>query len=69
MKAWALTGIEMLELIEVSRPSIINEDDVLVRITAVGVCGSDVHYYLEGGIVNLCASWRNIACPIRKLKN
>jgi L-iditol 2-dehydrogenase len=26
------------------------EGEVLVRVRAVGVCGSDLHYYLEGGI-------------------
>lgn len=25
-------------------------DDVLVRVKGVGICGSDLHYYLEGGI-------------------
>lgn len=27
-----------------------NPGDVLVRVTAVGICGSDVHYYREGRI-------------------
>lgn len=25
-------------------------DEVLIRVAGVGVCGSDLHYYLEGGI-------------------
>ena len=28
----------------------INPDEVLVRVGAVGVCGSDVHFYIEGRI-------------------
>ncbi|GAI56408.1 unnamed protein product [marine sediment metagenome] len=28
----------------------IGEDEVLVRIKAVGICGSDVHYYTTGRI-------------------
>lgn len=27
-----------------------NAGDVVLRVRAVGVCGSDLHYYLEGGI-------------------
>lgn len=30
----------------------LRRDDVLVRIAAVGVCGSDVHYYHEGRIAD-----------------
>lgn len=35
---------------EVPDPSIIEPTDVLIRMAAVGVCGSDKHYYLEGRI-------------------
>ncbi len=35
---------------EINQPEIINNDDVLIRIKCVGICGSDVHYFLEGRI-------------------
>ena len=50
MKKAALTGTKRLEIIEVPKPKIINEDDVLLKIDTVGVCGSDMHYYREGKI-------------------
>lgn len=50
MKKISLTGIKKLELIENPRPQIINNNDVLLQIDTVGVCGSDMHYYNEGKI-------------------
>ncbi len=50
MKAAFLTGIRGMEIRDVPDPQITAPDDVLVRIDAVGVCGSDVHYYTTGAI-------------------
>lgn len=45
-----LTGIRRMEPRETKRPVIARPDEVLLRIEAVGVCGSDVHYYETGRI-------------------
>ena len=45
-----LTGIKKLEVNEVPKPFIQNDTDVLIQIKAVGICGSDIHYYLNGKI-------------------
>ena len=50
MKAALLTGIGKFETRQVPDPDIVNTTDVLVRIKAVGVCGSDMHYYTTGRI-------------------
>lgn len=50
MKAMMLTGIRQMEMREVPDPKIEQDDDVLIRMGAVGVCGSDVHYYTTGRI-------------------
>jgi L-iditol 2-dehydrogenase len=50
MKAAVLTGIGKIEVREVPTPEPVRDDDVLVRVGAVGICGSDIHYYLEGRI-------------------
>lgn len=50
MKAAFLTGIRGMEIRDVPAPQIEAPNDVLVRIDAVGVCGSDVHYYTTGAI-------------------
>ena len=42
MKALVLTQYNHLEIQELPRPTI-GPDDVLVRVRAVGICGSDVH--------------------------
>ena len=38
-----------IHLEEVDKPTI-RADEVLIRVKAVGVCGSDVHYYKSGRI-------------------
>ena len=50
MKAAFLTGLREMEIRNAPDPQITAPDDVLVRIDAVGVCGSDVHYYTTGRI-------------------
>ncbi len=50
MYAMMLTGIREMEIQEVSDPSIQNPKDVLIQMTNVGICGSDIHYYTTGKI-------------------
>jgi len=50
MKAMRLTGIRAMEMQTVPTPVVANDADVLIQMTRVGVCGSDVHYYTEGKI-------------------
>lgn len=45
-----LTGIRRMKMMDVPVPRLGRRDDVLIRMAAVGVCGSDVHYYLTGRI-------------------
>lgn len=47
MRASVLTGALSLEIQSREVP-VPDSDQVLVRIEAVGVCGSDVHFYTEG---------------------
>jgi L-iditol 2-dehydrogenase len=47
MKAAFLTGVRAIEVRETSAPRIERDDDVIIRSKAVGVCGSDLHYYLS----------------------
>ncbi len=50
MRILRLTGIRRMEMQEAAAPTPRAPDDVLVRITRVGVCGSDIHYYTDGRI-------------------
>ncbi len=50
MKAMMLTGIRQMEMKEVPTPQIVNDNDVLIKMTTIGVCGSDIHYYTTGKI-------------------
>ena len=50
MQAMMLTGIRQMELKEISEPSIVNPKDVKIKMSVVGVCGSDIHYYTQGKI-------------------
>src|SRR5579864_899114 len=50
MKIAVLTGIRTLEIRDVPEPELSDAHSVLLRVAAVGVCGSDVHYYTTGRI-------------------
>jgi L-iditol 2-dehydrogenase len=50
MKAMALIGKEQIQLIDVPKPKIQLESDVLIKVKTVGICGSDIHYYTTGRI-------------------
>ncbi len=47
MRAFYLHGAKDLRLSEVDVPAI-EADQVLVRVLATGICGSDQHYYIHG---------------------
>jgi len=49
MRAVFLHGARDLRLDSVPRP-VPEKDELLLAVRVVGVCGSDLHYYLEGGI-------------------
>jgi L-iditol 2-dehydrogenase len=44
MKALLLSEYKKIDLVEMARPEI-GADDVLVRVKACGICGSDIHGY------------------------
>jgi L-iditol 2-dehydrogenase len=50
MKAMMLTGIRQMEMKEVPDPLIQDAKDVRIRLITLGVCGSDIHYYVSGKI-------------------
>ena len=50
MRAMKLTGLRQMAMFDVPVPQIKADNDVLIRMTHVGVCGSDVHYYTTGRI-------------------
>ena len=45
MQALMLTAIGKLELVDVAIPTIEHPDEVLLKVHAAGVCGSDLHGY------------------------
>ena len=49
MKAAVMQKIRKMELVERPIPDI-KEDEVLVKVEYVGICGSDLHYYEQGFI-------------------
>ncbi|MGA2091829.1 MAG: alcohol dehydrogenase catalytic domain-containing protein [Sedimentisphaerales bacterium] len=57
MKAAVLTGLRRIEIADVPKPVIANANDVLLKTAVVGICGSDVHYYLRGKIGSQVVSY------------
>ena len=45
MKAMLLSAPSVLEIVELPDPAIARDDDVLVRVRATSICGSDTHGY------------------------
>ena len=43
MKAITVIGPNHMEMLDIEKPVITEPDQVLVRIRAAGICGSDVH--------------------------
>ena len=50
MKAMMLTGIRQMELKNIREPAVIKPNDVKIKMSVLGICGSDVHYYRNGKI-------------------
>ena len=50
MKKVILSELRKFEIIDTEKPTISSEDDVLIKIASVGICGSDVHYFKSGRI-------------------
>ena len=50
MKKIALTEPGRFSLIDARRPEISGDYDVMIKIAAVGICGSDIHYFRTGRI-------------------
>jgi L-iditol 2-dehydrogenase len=51
MKVAVMTGIGKMSFVERDIPEI-KQDEVLVKLEYVGICGSDLHYYESGRIGN-----------------
>ncbi|CAI9417824.1 D-xylulose reductase [Pleomorphomonas sp. T1.2MG-36] len=50
MQALVLEHTKELALRDIDLPLSVGPDDVKIAVHTVGVCGSDVHYYVHGGI-------------------
>lgn len=48
-KTFYMTAVEKIEAGEAPMPRL-GADDVLIQVKAVGICGSDLHYYRSGAI-------------------
>ena len=49
MKALLLEDVRKISIQEYPEPSKKN-DHIIAKVNAVGICGSDLHYFSEGGI-------------------
>ena len=69
MKAARLYGPGDIRVEEIPEPEPPGPGEVLLAVTAVGICGSDLHYYREGGLgglnVNLAGSDRDVIPLVR----
>lgn len=45
-----LTGIRQMEMREIPEPELVNSNDVKIKMSVLGICGSDIHYYTQGQI-------------------
>ena len=52
MKVAYFTALRELRILDEPKPVLARAGDVLLRMDRVGVCGSDVHYYVNGRIAD-----------------
>lgn len=45
MKALAWFGNSNVRLVSVDAPQVLEQDDVILKVTGTTICGSDVHLY------------------------
>lgn len=50
MKAMMLTGIRQMDMKNIPAPVLVKPNDVKIRMSVLGICGSDIHYYTHGQI-------------------
>ncbi len=50
MRKVVLTGIREMELVQSNVTEIKDKNEVKIKLSTIGVCGSDIHYYAEGKI-------------------
>jgi len=50
MKAMMLTGIREMKMMDVPDPVLKYPNDVKIKLSVLGICGSDIHYYTHGKI-------------------
>ncbi|MBC8158475.1 MAG: alcohol dehydrogenase catalytic domain-containing protein, partial [Alphaproteobacteria bacterium] len=49
MRAVQIHGEKDIRMADVPMPEP-NDDELLLKVAGVCVCGSDLHYYMEGGV-------------------
>lgn len=50
MKALAVTAKQQMELINVAEPKIATPDEVIIKVSYCGICGSDLPRYFDGAV-------------------
>ena len=56
-RAAKLTAIQKIEMMDIPMP-VCGDNDVLVKVGHVGICGSDIHYFQDG-----CLGTRQVVFP------
>ena len=75
MKALAWQGKNKVEMIEVPKPKVIEDTDVILKVTGSTVCGSDLHL-LHGTVVEMekgdihefCGVVDDVGAAVKKVK-
>lgn len=52
MKACAIKGVKQFEIVDIKEPTS-KDGKVIVDVTKSGICGSDIHYWVNGGPAGL----------------
>ena len=50
MKAAQFPQVRQVRIADIPKPTLMGERDALLRMAAVGICGSDIHYYVDGRV-------------------
>jgi L-iditol 2-dehydrogenase len=60
LKSAQLVAPRTIEIREMPQPADPGRGEILVKLRSVGICGSDMHWYLDGSIYGLPASYPQV---------
>jgi len=60
LKSAQLVAPRTIEVLKMPLPADPGPGEILVKLRSVGICGSDMHWYLDGSIYGMAAAYPQV---------